>query len=245
MGSSALQLAADDYWRTRGGISVAVLAERRMLRESVSAMLNGLEGMRSVATEVQEATRPGPTPPDVHVVDGGARPEDTLEIVAALRNHVPSARTVVMELVPESPAVAALVSAGVAGFVLSDATLAELAATVRAVAAGGRILPQRLTGSLFAQLTGGVAARARRANASVRLSHRECQVVALIGHGMSNKQIAAELSITSHTVKSHVRNIMEKLRLHTRLHIAVYFNDQGGKLHHVECGPTGDTPSNG
>ena len=56
----------------------------------------------------------------------------------------------------------------------------------------------------------------------VRMTRREREVVGLIGEGLSNKEIAKRLNIATHTVKSHVRNVMEKLTLHTRLQIAAY-----------------------
>jgi DNA-binding NarL/FixJ family response regulator len=56
----------------------------------------------------------------------------------------------------------------------------------------------------------------------VRLTRRESEVIELIGEGLSNKEIALRLNIATHTVKSHVRNVMEKLALHTRLQIAAY-----------------------
>lgn len=55
-----------------------------------------------------------------------------------------------------------------------------------------------------------------------RMTHRELEVIDLIGAGMSNKEIAERLNITSHTVKTHVRNVMVKLAVHTRLQIATH-----------------------
>jgi two-component system nitrate/nitrite response regulator NarL len=57
---------------------------------------------------------------------------------------------------------------------------------------------------------------------AVRMTPREREVIELIGAGLSNKEIAQRLNIATHTVKSHVRNVMEKLALHTRLQIAAY-----------------------
>ena len=54
------------------------------------------------------------------------------------------------------------------------------------------------------------------------MTRREHEVIGLIGEGLSNKEIAKRLNIASHTVKSHVRNVMEKLALHSRLQIAAY-----------------------
>ena len=57
---------------------------------------------------------------------------------------------------------------------------------------------------------------------AVRMTPRELQVISLIAEGLSNKEIAGRMHIATHTVKSHVRNVMEKLTLHTRLQIAAY-----------------------
>ena len=54
------------------------------------------------------------------------------------------------------------------------------------------------------------------------MTRREREVIDLIGEGLSNKELAQRLNIATHTVKSHVRNVMEKLALHTRLQIAAY-----------------------
>ena len=59
----------------------------------------------------------------------------------------------------------------------------------------------------------------------VRMTKREAEVIAQIAEGLSNKEIAIELNIATHTVKSHVHNIMEKLALHSRLQIAMHAND--------------------
>jgi DNA-binding NarL/FixJ family response regulator len=91
------------------------------------------------------------------------------------------------------------------------------------VADGVRVLPPPMTGTLFSQIA-RVAVRREKAAAleGVRMTRREREVIELIGDGMSNKEIAQRLHIAADTVKSHVRNVMEKLALHTRLQIAVY-----------------------
>ena len=61
---------------------------------------------------------------------------------------------------------------------------------------------------------------------SVIMTKREREIIALIADGQSNKEIAQQLNIATHTVKSHVHNIMEKLALHTRLQIAKYSHDE-------------------
>jgi two-component system nitrate/nitrite response regulator NarL len=84
-----------------------------------------------------------------------------------------------------------------------------------------------MTGSLFSQIAQVAVSRGRDAALeSVRMTSREREVIALIAVGLSNKEIAQRLNIATDTVKSHVRNVMEKLALHSRLQIAAYAHSQ-------------------
>jgi DNA-binding NarL/FixJ family response regulator len=132
-----------------------------------------------------------------------------------------------MDLLPAHEDIVEFVNAGVWGFIMKDATFEDLIRVIRSVAAGTRVLPPQMTSTLFSQ----IAKEAINANESsaidaVRMTARERQVIELIAEGLSNKEIAARLEVAAHTVKSHVRNIMEKLALHTRLQIAAYSNRQ-------------------
>jgi DNA-binding NarL/FixJ family response regulator len=109
---------------------------------------------------------------------------------------------------------------------MKDATLEDLVNAIRSVAEGAHVLPPQMTGTLFSQIAREAVARGRpRALHSVRMTPRELEVINLIGEGLSNKAIAERLHIATHTVKSHVRNVMEKLTLHTRLQIAAYSHE--------------------
>jgi two-component system nitrate/nitrite response regulator NarL len=84
-----------------------------------------------------------------------------------------------------------------------------------------------MTGTLFSQIARFAVGRGRDAVLdAVRMTPRENEVIALIALGMSNKEIAQQLNIATHTVKSHVRNVMDKLALHSRLQIAAYAHNQ-------------------
>ncbi len=101
--------------------------------------------------------------------------------------------------------------------------------TIRSVAEGAHVLPPQMTGALFSQIARDAVTKGQpTAFESVRMTPREREVINLIAEGMSNKEIARTLHIATHTVKSHVRNIMEKLTLHTRLQIAAYAHGQRG-----------------
>ncbi len=136
-------------------------------------------------------------------------------------------RVIVMDLVPVHEEIAEFVNAGVAGFILKDASFDDFVGTIRTVAGGGRVLPARMTSSLFTQIAQAAVARGEAAALeAVRMTQREREVIALIAAGMSNKEIAKQLRIATDTVKSHVRNVMDKLALHSRLQIAVYAHSQ-------------------
>jgi two-component system nitrate/nitrite response regulator NarL len=137
------------------------------------------------------------------------------------------ARVIVMDLLPVHEEIAEFVNAGVAGFILKDATLEDFVGTIRSVASGMRVLPPRMTGTLFSQIARAAIDRGQEAALeAVRMTQREREVIALIAEGMSNKAIAQNLNIATDTVKSHVRNVMDKLALNSRLQIAAYAHGQ-------------------
>jgi len=209
-------------------ITVAIVDDNRLVREALAAMLDRLPDLRAVAVGVADPAFLDETQPDVLLLDVGLRDEDSLGVAAAVTKHAPDAKVIVMDLLPMNEDIVQFVNAGVSGFVLKDATFDEFVATIRTVAAGGKVLPPRMTESLFSQIVTAADARNHEeVLEDVRMTRREQEVIALIGEGLSNKEIAQRLNIASHTVKSHVRNVMEKLALHTRLQIAAYSRRDG------------------
>ena len=209
-------------------ITVAIIDDSRLVREALTAMLNELTDVRVVASAAADPAFLATTKPDVLLLDVGLRDEDSLSVAAALKKVSPDAKIIVMDLIPVNEEIAEFVSAGVSGFVLKDATFDEFVKTIRSVAAGEIVLPARMTESLFSQIAKGAVVRDREEVLDdVRMTRREHEVIGLIGEGLSNKEIAQRLNIATHTVKSHVRNVMEKLALHTRLQIAAYSHEKG------------------
>ena len=203
--------------------TVAIIDDNRLVREALAQMLGSLEDLRIVSSAVADRDFLVQTQPDVLLLDVGLGDDDSLGVVTAARRDAPALRIILMDLIPVNEEIVEFVNAGVSGFVLKDATFDEFVYTVRQVAAGEKVLPPRLTESLFAQIAREAAARRGALELQdVRMTRREREVIELIGEGMSNKEIAQRLIIATHTVKSHVRNVMEKLSLHTRLQIAAY-----------------------
>lgn len=160
---------------------------------------------------------------DVVLLDLSLGNRNSLQLVRSILRTEPAPQIIVMDLAPLQPSLAAYVQAGVAGFVLKDATFVEFLHTIREVARGTRVLPTSLTSSLLTQIA-ELATRSGAGNpyTAVKMTKREREVVELIAEGLSNKQIALRLHLAVDTVKSHVHNILEKLALHTRLEIARY-----------------------
>jgi DNA-binding NarL/FixJ family response regulator len=204
-------------------ITVAIIDDNRLVREALTAMLNRLTDIRVVSSDVADSALLAEKKPHVLLLDVGLRDQDSLRVAAALRQENPDAKIIVMDLLPVNEEIREFVNAGVSGFVLKDASFDEFVGTIRSVAAGTKVLPPRMTESLFSQIAKEVDGQEpAQVLEAVRMTPREREVIDLIGEGLSNKEIAQRLNIATHTVKSHVRNVMEKLALHTRLQIAAY-----------------------
>ena len=202
--------------------------DNRLFRDGLAAMLNAQGDLTVVAAlaDVEEALRRVPAAkPDVVLLDQALRDGDALQLSRAMRQASPETKVIVMGLLPMQDDVVAYVQAGVSGFVLKAATLDDLLHAVRAVAQRANILPPPLTVSLFSQIA-DLAVRRGESHAlqAVRLTKREREVVDLIAAGMSNKEIAQRLHLATHTIRSHVHNVLEKLVLRSRLQIAAYMH---------------------
>lgn len=209
-------------------ITVAIIDDNRLVRDALFAMLHALSDFQVVASASPAPEFLRAHHPHVLLLDAGLSDTDSLRVVATLTAELPDAKVVVMDVMPASEEIVEYVNAGVWGFVLKDATFEEFVATIRSVAAGEKVLPPQMTDSLFSQIARMAVVREDAAVINdVRMTRREHEVIDLIGEGLSNKEIAQRLNIATHTVKSHVRNVMEKLTLHTRLQIAAYYHREG------------------
>ncbi len=210
---------------------VFLIEDNRLLRDGLTSML-AAHGLTIVASarSGQEALREvARLRPPLVLLDSALGDRDSPRFVQDLRRDFPETKIVVMGLLPAHEDFVEFIKAGVSGFILKDATIEEFVTTIRAVADGVSVLPPLLTGTLFSHVAAQAVSRGRRgAKAAVRMTGRERQVIELIAEGLSNKEIAERIHVATHTVKSHVHNILEKLALHTRLEVAAYAHDQGG-----------------
>jgi DNA-binding NarL/FixJ family response regulator len=211
-------------------IRIMVIEDNRMLCDGITTMLNGQPDMRVAATIgsgnniLLKASR---IEPHVILMDMGLKNFKESPVVESIRKKMPEAKVIGMGFVPSQSDIVEFVEAGASGFILKDATVKEFLGTIRSVAQGVKVLPPSLTDSLFSHV---IEFALKRGNGklpnAVRMTKREREIIVLIADGLSNKEIAQQLNIATHTVKSHVHNIMEKLALHTRLQIAKYTHEE-------------------
>ena len=205
-------------------IPVALIEDNRLVREGIATLLGGLPDLRIVSKRGSaDSSSLKEVNPSVVLMDLGLRHANSLRLVQTVKEECPEAKVIVMDLLPVHEDIAEFVHAGVSGFIMKDATLEDLVDTIRKVAKGIPVLPPQMTSALFSQIARDAVSKGRpKTLQAVRMTSRERDVINLIAEGESNKAIARQLHISPHTVKSHVRNIMEKLTLHTRLQIAAY-----------------------
>jgi two-component system NarL family response regulator len=193
-------------------------------------MLNGQPDMHVAATigsGNNVLLKASQTKPHMILMDMGLKSFKESSVVELLREKMPEAKVIGMGFVPSQSDIVEFVEAGASGFILKDATVKEFLGTIRSVAQGVKVLPPSLTGSLFSHVIEfALKKRNGKMTNAVRMTKREREIIVLIADGLSNKEIAQQLNIATHTVKSHVHNIMEKLALHTRLQIAKYTHEE-------------------
>jgi DNA-binding NarL/FixJ family response regulator len=210
-------------------IRILIIEDNRVLRDGLTETLNEQTDLHVVSTIgsgnnvllIARASKP-----DLILLDVGLKNLNELSVVESVRKNLPDAKVVGMGFIPTQSDILEFVSAGASGFILKDATIKEFLGTIRSVARGEKVLPPSLTDSLFSHVV-HLALKSNKGKglSAVRMTKREREIIVLIADGLSNKEIAQNLNIATHTVKSHVHNIMEKLALHSRLQLANFVHE--------------------
>ncbi|MER5787739.1 response regulator transcription factor [Streptomyces sp. NPDC001980] len=165
--------------------------------------------------------------PDVVLMDIRMPNLDGLEATRLILDRLPECRILILTTFDLDRYVYTALSAGASGFLLKDVTPEHLAAAVRLVGTGDALLAPSITRRLVERF----AAEPGRAPAVhtdlTALTPRELEVLTLLGRGLSNTQLAAELTLSEATVKSHVARIFAKLGLRDRAQAVVVAYETG------------------
>jgi DNA-binding NarL/FixJ family response regulator len=205
-------------------IDVVVAIGVRLFREGLTDVLARHPATHVVATaadaeSLDDALRR--TEPDVLLVDVALVP--VTAGVQRLHARSPGLRVVALGDFVEPSEVVAYAEAGVAGFVTRDQALGELVTTLESVVRGHLHCPPHVAAALLQRVASVASGRGvTRYRSGRRLTPRELEIVALLGDGLSNKQIGRRLSIEVPTVKNHVHNILEKLEVASRTDVALW-----------------------
>ncbi len=208
-------------------IRVLVVDDHELFRRGVDSALRACDDLEVVggAGSADEAVRLAvATEPDVVLLDLRLAGRSGLEACAELIAARPQIRVIVLTMSDNQSDLYAAVRAGASGYLLKEASSAELVTAVRAVHAGQSLISPAMAGKLLSEFASLVRRDddTHRSGHGPRLTNRELEVLKLVARGLNNRDIANELFISENTVKNHVRNILEKLQLHSRMEAVVY-----------------------
>jgi DNA-binding NarL/FixJ family response regulator len=201
-------LIVDDHPLMRRALVAAIESEPDM--QVVGTAVNGTQA-RAVFLEFQ---------PDVVLMDLLMPDESGLEAITAICAEHPEARVLVVTSVEEDAEILKAIQAGAKGYITKTTETENLLTAIRNVFAGQSFLPPALATKLMASVRRSASAEDELSNET--LTAREMEVVALVGQGFSNRQIAAALHITLSTVNVHFHNIMNKLGMENRRQVELY-----------------------
>ena len=205
-------------------IRVAVVDDQELFRRGLT-MLLGVEDDIEVVGEAGDgvaATELAATAvPDVILMDVRMPKRSGIEACVAIKDVAPTARIIMLTVSDEEADLYDAVKNGASGYLLKDSSIDEVAQAIRVVADGQSLISPSMAVKLideFKQMS-----RPEKSQVpGLRLTERELEVLRLVAKGLNNREVAKELFISENTVKNHVRNILEKLQLHSRMEAVMY-----------------------
>ena len=208
-------------------IRVLIADDQALVRAGFAALLDATDGMTVVgeaADGAQAVLRAHELRPDVVLMDVRMPVEDGLSATRRITTALPDVRVVVLTTFSLDEYVFDALRAGASGFLLKDTEPAELVRAVRVVHEGDALLSPSVTRRLVEEY----AARAKSPAVSLdALTEREREVVALVGTGLSNEEVAARLFLSPLTAKTHVSRAMGKLGVRDRAQLVVLAYESG------------------
>jgi DNA-binding NarL/FixJ family response regulator len=219
-GSAAVHPAAADP------IRVLVVDDHALFRRGLDMVLaheSDIDVVGEASDGAEAVDKAAALLPDIVLMDVQMPKRGGIDACTAIKDVVPSAKIVMLTVSEDEADLYEAIKAGASGYLLKEISIEEVATGLRAVAGGQSLISP----SMAAKLLNEFSTMMKRSNdrqqvPAPRLTDRELEVLKLVARGLNNRTIATQLFISENTVKNHVRNILDKLQLHSRMEAVVY-----------------------
>jgi DNA-binding NarL/FixJ family response regulator len=203
-------------------VRLALVEDVAEMRESWQQLINGLPGFRCVCTcaSGREALRVLPAEaPDVIVMDIQMPGMTGIECTLRLKELLPKTPILILTVSADTQTVFRALEAGADGYLLKRSRPDQLQTAIQEVLEGGA----PMTSEIARRVVASFRERAARRDEKARLTPREEEVLGYLSQGFANKEIAVKMSVSYETVRDHLRNIYEKLHVHSRTEAVARF----------------------
>ena len=205
-------------------VRVLVVDDQELFRRGLIMLLSGdsdIEVVGEAADGITATDLAVATVPDVILLDVRMPRRTGVEACRMIKEAVPSAKIIMLTVSDEEADLYESVKNGAAGYLLKDSSIEEVAQAVRVVNEGQSLISPSMAVKLIDEFK-QMSKPDRTPGPGLRLTERELEVLRLVAKGLNNREIAKQLFISENTVKNHVRNILEKLQLHSRMEAVMY-----------------------
>ena len=205
-------------------IRVLVVDDQELFRRGLTMLLSvedDIEVIGEASDGSAAATMAASTAPDVILMDVRMPKLTGIEACVAMKDAAPHARIIMLTASDEEADLYEAVKSGASGYLLKDSSIDEVAQAVRVVSEGQSLISPSMAVKLIDEFK-QMSKPEREQGPALKLTERELEVLRLVAKGLNNREVAKELFISENTVKNHVRNILEKLQLHSRMEAVMY-----------------------
>lgn len=204
--------------------TVLVVDDAVLFQAGLTAALKG-SGF-DVVGEAQDAmtavSRSEALQPDIVVLDVLMPGISGLEVVDKIIDVAPKTRVVLLTSSESGEDLLAAIKSGAMGYIVKSTPLPELVAAIEAVVGGGAVVSPEMLGKLFATVGQLLRHKDVVTSRTPQLTGREIEVLQFVARGHTSREIGERLFISENTVKNHVRNVLDKLGLHSRGEAVMY-----------------------
>jgi two-component system NarL family response regulator len=158
--------------------------------------------------------------PDVVLMDVRMPGQSGIQATREIHELLPTTKILMLTVSDEEADLYEAIKSGASGYLLKEIPTEEVPEAIRSVMGGQVQISPSMAGKLLSEF--GATKRGGRVAGVPRLTDREMEVLRLMARGLNNRDIAKDLFISDNTVKNHVRNILEKLHLHSRMEAVIY-----------------------